>query len=163
MIEKVAEWDHVPLGRLLWINFAIGALVAFSNGLALGFAKDPPNFVYVTVPLGLLLACMSIFGIRAKPVIHKILKVQTAILLIVLVALLAFTFQIAVFGLPAEAKRVSWNPLMFVFVCAYPIYLARRVFFDIRSSNLLLQYSHVLAILVSIPISVYVMYSVVGS
>lgn len=146
--------------KLVWTNLVVAALVAFSNGLALAFGKNPPGFVYVTVPLAVLVVALSSIAIVRRNLEMTILKLQTIFLLAVLMALLWFTFDFTLNGLPEGAKRVAWNPILFAFVCAYPVYLARRMFFDLTSAGAAVRYAHLGAILFSIFVSAFVMYRI---
>ena len=151
--HRIDGWDLVPLRRFLWINLFVGVFVVVSHIGAMLVSKDFPRFVYVTIPVSVVLLSLSIFALVSREREQSILKFQSVMFLVGLVAALLFSVDLAINGLPPAIKRFSWNPILFALVCAYPIYLVRRAFFIETTPPLWLKYAPIVAILFSALIS----------
>ena len=151
--DRIDGWDLIPLRRFLWINLIVCALVAVSHVGATLISKDFPRVVYVTVPVSVVLLSLSIFALVSRERDQPILKFQSVVIMIGWIAALVLSVDLALNGLPSDVKRFSWNPILFALVCAYPVYLMRRVFFIKKTPPLWLKYAPIVAILVSALIS----------
>ena len=147
--DRIDGWDLIPLRRFLWINLFVCAFVMVSHVGATLISKDFPRVVYVTIPVSVVLLSLSIFALVSREREQPILKFQSAVIMVGWLGALAFSVDLALNGVPPDIKRVSWNPVLFALVCAYPIYLMRRAFFIKTTPPLWLKYSPIVAILVS--------------
>ena len=162
IFDRIDGWDLVPLRRFLWINLFVCALVVVSHLGAALVSKDFPRFVYVTIPVSVVLLLLSIFALVSREREQPILKFQSAVIMVGWIAALAFSVDLALNGVGPDIKRVSWNPILFALVCAYPIYLMRRAFFIKTTPPLWLKYAPLVAILGSALISGLVFWQIGG-
>lgn len=127
--------DNVKLPVLLWINAALSAFVALAHGGALlmyhlGKApelSDQAPTLYTSLPAAVFCLLLSFFGLALASVRLWVLKIQAGLLLVLAVGLIYFALDVVAFGI-APHTNFTWNPVLFAFVVAYPVYLARRVF-----------------------------------
>jgi hypothetical protein len=131
--NAIERLDRVKDPTLLWVNGAVAAFVLLAHGGAivldrLGKAPaiaDQVPYLYASASLAIVGLLMSIGGLVVSGSRATVLKVQTLLLFVLALCGLYFAFDAIVFG-PAPNIHFSWNPLLFAFLLAYPIYMARR-------------------------------------
>ena len=162
-IEKL---DKAKPKRLIKINMFIAAFVCLAHGpvLVLPFVAEiegfqtAPLFVFFSVPLALSALIYAIFALKNPVREGNVLKYHTILLLLMFGLMCMYSVSILINGIPNEGVRFVWNPVLFAFLFAYPVYLARLVFKknDINKKTYI-KYAHVYAILISISISAFIM------
>ena len=154
--ERLHGWDAIPPRRLVWINLFVAGFVLVAHGGAAIVGKTIPLALYVTIPASVLLLSLSIYALLFPERQQHVLRLQSGLLMAGWAGMLFFSVDIAFNGVSFDDKRFSWNPILFALVCAYPIYLARRAFFQARDMPFWLRYAHVIAAVASVVISVLV-------
>jgi len=157
----VAKWDNVSFTVLLWINAAIAALALLANGsvILMHYLSKAPELAdhvsnsYVPTFAGLFGLLLSLLGLLVPSARAMALKAQTGLLLSLAAGALYFAYDVIVYGV-ALGKSFHWDPVMFAFVLAYPVYVARRTLLPQSALQIpFIRYAHVLAIAASIVIS----------
>jgi hypothetical protein len=170
----LAQWDRLdrinPL-VLLWINAAIASLVALAHGGALLLVRlgkaaefaDEIYTAYLSVPTALFALLISIVAIVKPQNRVWVLRVHTVLLTALAIGMIYFAVDVVVRGVPPTTK-FSWNPVLFAFLLAYPVYLAIRMFAPdgVRQSSGL-RFAPAWAIAVSAVLSVLVFWRVFAS
>ena len=132
--SAVERMDRIQAPVLLWINAALAAFVAIAHGGAVlvnRFGKAPeisdaiPK-LYVSTSLALLGLALSVVGLMVPRARTATLRVQAILLLVFALGMVYFAVDL-IFSAPPPSEKFAWNPVLFAFVVAYPIYLARRV------------------------------------
>ena len=154
--ERIDGWDAIPSRRLIWINLLVAVFVLVAHGGAAIVGKTIPVALYVTIPASALLLSLSIYALLLPERQQQLLRVQSGLLMAGWVGMLFFALDLAFNGISGDVKRVSWNPILFVLVCAYPVYLVRRAYFHAGGMPLWLRYAHIVAAVLSVVISVLV-------
>jgi hypothetical protein len=164
--QIVDALDRVSPSWLLALNGVLALLVLVAHGGWLllvhtgkGAATAPDvGIAYVSIPLAALALLLAVAGVALPSARVWALRAQAVLLLLLLLYLLQFAWSVIADGAPVDG-RFSWNPVLFAFVVAYPVYLARRVLFPtVAASQGVLRYSHVIALFVSVVISALVLY-----
>jgi hypothetical protein len=170
----LAQWDRLDRVNpvvLLWINAAIASLVALAHGGALLLVRlgkapeiaDEIYTAYLSVPVALLALLISIIALVKPENRVWVLRVHAVLLVALAIGMIYFAVDVVVRGVP-PTTNFSWNPVLFAFLLAYPVYLAVRVFApDGLRQSFGLRFAPAWAIAVSIVLSVLVFWRVFGS
>jgi len=137
---------------------AVAVLVLIAHGGVAIFGKSVPWALYVTIPAAVFLLSISVYALMRPVYLEKALKVQTGLLIAGWIGALYWSLSLAFYGVSSEVQRLSWNPILFAFVCAYPVYLVRRTYFRDTVMPFSLRYSHVVAAVLSFAVSGLVLY-----
>ena len=158
--------DRISPRWLLAINALISLFVLVAHGGWLllvragkgAATQSDIGLVYVTIPLaaiGLVLALVGFGSVTAR---IWVLRAQALLLLLLVLFMLQFAWRV-VQGGALEGGRFAWNPILFAFLCAYPVYLARRTLFpSAAASQIVPRYSHLIAFGASFIVSALVIY-----
>jgi hypothetical protein len=156
--------DSIGLSRLLVPNgiLAIFVLLAHGGWLLLARAGKAPagplDWVpYLSVPIAAVFVVLSVVAAIWPGTRTRVLKLQTFGLACLAAFLLLFALDIMSAG--PRTERFAWNPVLFAFLLAYPVYLIRRVF--VAPSALkqpFLRYAHVIASVFALVVSAAVMW-----
>ena len=123
-------------------------------------AATPPeaSIAYLSIPLAALALLLAAAGVALPSMREWALRAQAVFFLLLLIYLLQFAWSVIVNAAPVDG-RYAWNPVLFAFVVAYPVYLARRVLFPTAAATqVVARYSHLIALFVSVVISALVLY-----
>lgn len=167
----VDQLDHVQPRKLLWINFSIGTFVLLAHGPLLvlpyiaeikGFEVAPAG-TFVSVPLALALIVTAVVALRRVSFITPAIKFHTIILMLCFTATIYYSSVVIIYGIPTGVG-FTWNPILYAFLCAYPIYLFRLVFMrDRLHENIWLKCSHIAVAVLSLPVSGVIMWNIWNS
>jgi hypothetical protein len=158
--------DRVPPLWLLAVNAFIALFVLSAHGGWLlliragkGTATEADvGLVYVTIPVAAVALLLALGAFAIPSTRLWVLRAQAVLLLGFVLFLLQVAWSIIAHGIPASG-RFAWNPALFAFLLAYPVYLARRTLFpSAAATQLVPRYSHIIALLASLLISVFVIY-----
>jgi len=142
LLNVLERMDRVKVTILLWVNAALAAFVALAHGGAIfvyhlgkvpEIAEQLPN-LYVSASTAIIGMMLSLLGLTVLASRTIVLKIQTVLLLILALGMVYFAIDVIAAG-PAPNVKFSWNPVLFAFVVAYPVYLARRTLMPVRSSS----------------------------
>ena len=161
MPEYLARLDSISPEKLRTTNLFISLFVLLPHIAAYFIAKPGeitggPLFRVSMAALDVLavfvlVGCLLTYKHSGK--IQSVLKAQSLVLSVIVVPLLAWGLGIAFIGIPEG--NFAFNPVLFAFLCAYPIYLLRRFVFAHRlSASWYLNYAHVIVATVAIVIGV---------
>ena len=162
----MTKWNHANIAPLLWINIALGTFVLLAHGgfILLVRAGKAPQYAddlgmaYVTSAIALLIVATAIAALFKAPLRMPILKVQSVILVIAAIAMILYGATVALAGIP-PGKNFVWNPVLFAFVVAYPIFLVQRAFARAAPSPVALQ-APLWAAAISVVISAVIMWRI---
>lgn len=158
----VEELDRTEARKLLWIN-ALGALfVLIGHGAAFvaplfGEFESAEEFrpvASISVPLSLAVLITSAAAWLRPHWADTTLKGHTIVFLVGLVWVLTWTTSILTYGIPKQTVLFRWDAVLFLYICAYPVYLLRITFlWDYLDRSVVLKYSHVGVAILSLIIS----------
>ena len=158
--------DRISPRWLLAINALISlfVLVAHSSWFFLVHAgkgaatQSDVGLVYLTIPLAAFGLVLALVGFALPATRVWVLRAQALLLLFLVLFMLQFAWRV-VEGGPPEGSRFAWDPILFAFLCAYPVYLARRTLFPSAAASLVVpRYSHLFAFGASFIVSALVIY-----
>ena len=158
--------DRISPRWLLAINALISlfVLVAHSGWLLLVRAgkgagtQSDISLVYLTIPLAAVGLVLALVGFALPATRVWVLRAQALLLLFLAMFILQFAWRVVEGGAP-EGGRFAWDPILFAFLCAYPVYLARRTLFpSAAASQIVPRYSHLFAFAASFIVSALVIY-----
>lgn len=156
--------DRISPPWLLTTNALISlfVLVAHSGWLLLVRAgkgaatQSDIGLVYFTIPLAAVGLVLALLGLVLPATRVWALRAQALLLLFLVLFMLQFAWRV-VEGSTPEGGRFAWDPILFAFLCAYPVYLARRTIFpSAAASQIVPRYSHLLAFVASFIVSALV-------
>lgn len=151
MPEFLARLDRIAPAKLRTTNLLFSLFVLMSHFLAYFLAK--PGEIEGGVRFWAAMAALDVMAVVVlvsclltfwKPeMIQRVLRLQSILLSIMAVGFFVWGVEIAYKGLPEG--NFAFNPLLYIFLCAYPVYLLRRFVYSERlSESWFLNYSHVL-------------------
>jgi hypothetical protein len=158
--------DRISPQWLLAINAAISlfVIVAHSGWFLLVRAgkgaatQSEIGLVYLTIPLAAVGLLLALFGFALPAARIWVLRAQALLLLLLVLFLLLFAWRVVKSG-ASESGQFEWNPVLFAFICAYPVYLSRRTLFpSAAATQVVPRYSHLLAFGASFIVSALVIY-----
>ena len=152
MPEFLARLDRASPTRLRTINLLISLFVLVPHILAYFLAK--PGEIEGGVRFWTAMAALDVLAVIVlvsclvtfwKPEnIQRVLRLQSILLSVMAAGLFVWGVEIAIQGIPEG--NFAFNPILYVFLCAYPVYLLRRFAYSERlSESWFLNHSHVLA------------------
>ena len=152
-------WLLLPNGVLaLWVLLAHGGallLVRLGKIPARDFGSSLET-AYITLPVAATLFLVTLLAWAWPACRTWVLKLQAVALLCLAIDVLYFAVDVLAHGIPASGN-FTWNPVLFAFVLAYALYLARRTLLpNAALQNPVLRYIHVFAPVASIPISILI-------
>ena len=142
LLNTLERMDRVKVTTLLWVNAALAVFVALAHGGAIfiyhlgkapEIADQIPN-LYVSASTAIIGVLLSLLGLTVLASRTILLKIQTVLLLILALGMVYFAIDVIAAG-PMTNVKFSWNPVLFAFVVAYPVYLARRTLLPVRSNS----------------------------
>ena len=163
-VDRIDEWKP---STMLKINMGIAffILLAHIGGalILISESQEPKpsllSLLYLDDLVAFLIFATSLVGLIKKQTTWGILHVHTIILLLLAIGWIYWSFTLAIGG-PPKGNFV-WNPILFAFLCAYPIYLLRRTFLaSYISKSWFLNYSHVLIAMGSLVVSGLIIYKI---
>ena len=152
MPEFLAQLDRIAPAKLRTTNLLISLFVLVPHILAYFLAK-PGEFeggvrfwsamaVLDFLAVIVLVSCLVTYKNPGR--IQQVLELQAMLLSVMAIGLLVWGLEIAIQGIP-EGNFV-FNPILYVFLCTYPVYLLRRFAYPEQlSESRILNYSHVIA------------------
>lgn len=152
MPEFLARLDRVAPAKLRTANLLISLFVLVPHILAYFLAKPGEieggirfwAAMVVLDVLAVILFVSCLVTYRISDSIQRVLKFQSILLSVMAVGLFMWGVEIAIQGIPEG--NFAFNPILYVFLCAYPVYLLRRFAYPERlSESWFLNYSHVVA------------------
>jgi hypothetical protein len=161
LARAVAAIDKVPIIALLIGNAAVAGfvLVAHGGALAVAHSADPDkvremlHIAMVSLPLSAIITLSSLAGLASTRWRGLILSGQALILGVGSLALFLWALSLLVGGLPQS--RFAWAPGLMTAFCVYPVYVLRRTVFEKHTSaSWLLYYSHLIALIIVLPVDV---------
>jgi len=166
-LSQIADaLDRVSPSWLLALNGVLALFVLAAHGgwfllvrAGKGAATPPEaSIAYLSIPLAALALLLAAAGVALPSMREWALRAQAVFFLLLLIYLLQFAWSVIVNAAPVDG-RYAWNPVLFAFVVAYPVYLARRVLFPTAAATqVVARYSHLIALFVSVVISALVLY-----
>lgn len=135
---------------LLFLIGEVSALWAIRAGTYDAPVGDEP-YIYFGIALLVVALASALVAWFWQPWRTIVLKSHAALLLVGAVYTLWFSLSLVVKGIPGGT--IAWNPLFFAYVVAYPVYLARRVFFLSNAPTPIVRYGHVLLAALALVIS----------
>jgi hypothetical protein len=173
-VARVVErLDQIKPAWLLLPNGFIALSVLLAHGGALllvRLGKIPGrdfggalDSAYFPVPVAAAFFVATLLAWAWPPSRTWVLRLQAVALICLAIDVLYFAVDVVTNGL-APSQNFTWNPVLFAFVLAYPLYLARRTLLPpVSLQNLVLRYAHVWAVIVSIPISLLIFWRMNGA
>lgn len=167
MTSLIARWDQWKPTSLLRINLGIAAFILVAHiGGTLAYiaeAKEPkPQFFSLLGLDDLVAALILVSGVAAlikAQYRQPALRVHTIVLSLLAMWWVVWGFSLAFGELPKG--NFAWNPLLFAFLCAYPVYLIRRTYLaHMLASSPLVNYAHVIVAGGSLILSAFIMQKV---
>jgi hypothetical protein len=168
LARAVEKLDKIAVRRLLWTNLVIAALVLVAHGGALAIARTgkapeiatAPESLYLSIALALAALMAAVLALARPAKSPSVMKLHAVWLLLLLIGIIWTAIDIMLKGVPKGAT-FTWNPVLFFFLCAYPVYLARRAFVPAALlQRPAIKYSHVIAGFASLVVSVVVIWKV---
>ena len=152
MPEFLARLDRIAPTKLRTTNLLISLFVLVSHILAYFLAKPgeidggvrfwTAMAVLELVAVIVFVSCLVTYWNAES--IQRVLRIQSIVLSAMAAGLFVWGVVIAIQGVPEG--NFAFNPILYVFLCAYPIYLLRRFVYPERlSESWFLNYSHVFA------------------
>lgn len=165
MRDLVARLDQWRPSTLLWLSAAIALLMLIAHvGAAVvqvsqtgGTHADVISFLGVDDLAAVAILVTAVIGLLSTDLRWTALRMQTLVLLALAANWIYWAVSLAV-GELTDGGFV-WNPLLFAFGCAYPVYLLRRAFLaNSLSSSWALNYAHVLTAIACLVMSGPIVY-----
>jgi len=134
--ETMAKLNGISVVALLWVNAVIAMFAIVANtgfALVVKFGKTPPEIAdhvgdaYVSIVQAVLFLATAIAALVKPSFRGPVLKLHSVLLLAAATLTTYYGLEVAIFGVPRGVNFV-WNPVIFAFFVAYPIYLAQRSF-----------------------------------
>lgn len=153
----LARLDRISPTKLRTTNLLISLFVLLPHIAAYFLAKPGeitggPFFwssiaVLDAIAVFVLIGCLTTYRDASR--IPAVLKAQSVALSVLVIPLLLWGLGYAVLGTPAG--NFSFNPILYAFLCAYPIYLLRRFVLDEHlSSSWVLGHAHVITAMLAL-------------
>ena len=158
--------DRISARWLLAINTLIALFVLVAHSSWLFFVRagkgaasqSDIGMVYLTIPLAAVGLVLALVGFALPATRVWVLRAQALLLLFLVLFMLQFAWRL-VEGGPPEGGRFAWDPILFAFLCAYSVYLARRTLFpSAAATQIVPRYSHLFAFGASFIVSALVIY-----
>jgi hypothetical protein len=161
--EAMDRLDRISPTAFLWTNALLCLFVLLAHGGALlvvqaGKAPEMADAVaiaYFTVPVALVSLGFALVAFFRTAALALTLKVHSIFLLSLAVYMAYFGLSAAIGGIPTGV-RFAWNPLLFAFVVGYPVLLIQRAFPNHGFSTPAFRYAPLIAVGISVLISVAV-------
>jgi len=163
-VERIDKWKP---STMLKINMGIAffILLAHIGGalILISESQEPKpsllSLLYLDDFVAFLIFITSVLGLIKKQITWGILRLHAIILLLLALGWIYWSITLAI-GDPPTGNFV-WNPILFAFLCAYPVYLLRRTYLaSYISKSWFLNYSHVLIAMGSLVISGVIIYKI---
>lgn len=163
-LERLDQWKPKTM---LKINMSISAFILIAHiGGAFAYlseSEEPKlsifSFLGTDDLMAILLLITAIVALIKSDKIWGALRLHTIVLLILAVTWVYWGITLA-FGKLPEGNFV-WNPILFAFLCGYPVYLLRRTYLERNlSRSWVINYSHVLTAGGSLVLSGIIIYRV---
>ncbi len=161
MEKLITALDRLPERFLLVADAMFAAFIILGHGGALVLTLVQPNvdsqairqLSAISLPLAAIVLSTSAyayFSERRRPII---LKIHAIILLLANVGLVLWALPLLFGEFPRGS--FSWSPGMMTGLFAYSVYLCRRAWFaESIASSALIRYSHLMAILIVLPVDI---------
>ena len=152
MPEFLARLDRIAPAKLRTTNLLISLFVLVPHVFAYFLAK--PGEIEGGVRFWAAMAMLDVLAVivfvgcvvtfwKAES-IQRVLRLQSILLSVMAAGFFVWGIEVALQGIPEG--NFAFNPVLYVFLCAYPVYLLRRFAYSERlSESLFLNYSHVFA------------------
>ena len=151
MRSLIARWDQWKPTSMLKINLGISAFILVGHiGGAFAFiaeAAEPKptfwSFLGVDDAVAIVVLVSAVAALAKSEFQWQALRIHAIVLSCLAVGWLVWAFTLAVGKLPHG--NFVWNPILFAFLCAYPVYLIRRTYLaDALVTSAWARYAHVL-------------------
>lgn len=162
LVEKMDKWKY---STMLKINIGIAAFILIAHiGSALftiSESQEPkPNifqFLHFDDYVAFFILISALLALLKSTASQVILRIHTILILILAIDWLFMGISFAIGEIPEG--NFAWNPILFAFLCAYPVYLIRRVFLSHKLADSKVLYnSHIITALGSLVISGLIIY-----
>lgn len=163
-LERLDQWKPTTM---LKINMGISAFILIAHiGGAFAYlaeTEEPKPGIFSLLGTDDLIASLllitAIIALVKTDILWSTLRIHTIALLVLTVTWIYWGITLA-FGNIPEGNFV-WNPILFAFLCAYPVYLLRRTFLASNlSKSWVTNYAHVLIAGGSLVLSGIIIYRV---
>ncbi|MFO1304955.1 MAG: hypothetical protein U1F54_14565 [Burkholderiales bacterium] len=162
--SAVDRLDAISFSRLLIPNGAIAIFVFLAHGgwLLLARAGKAPAgdlrwVPYVSVPIALVFIALTLVAAFYPNTRERVLRIQA--LGLGCLAALCLLFALVVLAVGPGTEQFVWNPVLFAFLLAYPVYQVRRVLVPPTALRKpLLRYAHIIAAALGLLLSMAVMW-----
>jgi hypothetical protein len=170
LARLVDNLDRITPGWLLLPNAFIALWVLLAHGGSLLLVRlgkipasdfgDSLDYAYLTIVPAAAILVLTLFAWVRPAVRVLVLRVHAVILLVLAAYVLYDALEVVAYGVPT-VKRFSWDVGAFVFLLAYPVYLARRALLPASVlRNVGVRYAHIGAVVVAIAISLLVFWRI---
>jgi len=160
LAERIVRWtDKIPIVILVLLNACLAGFVLLAHGgaLVVAYVTHPSTAaetLHVTLPgviLSALIMASSLAAVANTSARRSILLGQAAILCGGALALIGYALIVLMQGLPTS--RFTWRPGLMTVFTVYAFYVMRRAVSGKRIAAFwLVNYSHLIALVVVLPI-----------